>query len=290
MISDRHVELLPTGALPGFATLGRIGYQQVAHERYSHLVDWRIRRNVVIQLTLTGRGRYRSPTGPHGGGREADLGPGTALIFDTDTHRDLRYWWPAAAEPWEFIFFDVDGAAARPCIAALVAQHGHRLALDPRAPLIRALHRRLPERGGSEQRIPATEGIALAHDLLELLLVGLPSATAPADDDLALRAAAWLEDRLDQPIRIAHVAAEFGITREHLTRVFRHHLRAGPATWLRERRLGRAAQLLAEGMAVAAVAQQVGIASPAHLAHLFRHRFGLTPRQARGPGRDPAAD
>lgn len=51
-----------------------------------------------------------------------------------------------------------------------------------------------------------------------------------------------------------------------------------PATWIREKRLVKAREMLSTGMGVAEVCYSLGFESPAHFSRLFKSHFGQTPR------------
>ena len=280
MSFHHHLELLPVPALPGFPTLGRIAVQEVAYRGYRIRVRDRIRPSGVLQLTLSGCGRCRLADG-----REQDLPVGTAMLYHTQLHPELQYWWPPTAVPWRFLYVDIDGEATVPCVRDLVATRGQVLAVDPAHALVADLMRRLPCDDLEHRQVPLAEAVALANGLLIHLASGV--AVAPEADRLVTAATTWMLARLAEPVDVAAAARALGVSREHLSRVFSARLGLAPATWLRHRRLEAAARILAQGGSVAVAAASAGIATPAHLAQLFRRHFGVSPRHWRS-SRDAA--
>lgn len=93
-------------------------------------------------------------------------------------------------------------------------------------------------------------------------------------------------DRIDhllpQPIQIADLATPLGISEGHFYRAFRGAAGRTPVLAISERRVERAASLLAQtDCSVNRIALEVGLMSPSHLARLFRAVLGTTPSEYR---------
>ena len=89
-------------------------------------------------------------------------------------------------------------------------------------------------------------------------------------------------DNPDHPWTVASLAAEGGVSRAALARRFHALVGEPPMTFLTERRLALAADLLREPEAtVASVAHQVGYSSPFALSTAFKRRRGITPKEHR---------
>jgi AraC-like DNA-binding protein len=124
-------------------------------------------------------------------------------------------------------------------------------------------------------RLGLVNGV-VATACIEAGLTGSESPQSPADlrrdlvDDIKVFLDATLAQRLD----IDHVADEFGMSRRHLTRIFRELAGETMLDYVSRQRVSRAVSLLkAPGATVVAVAAAVGIESPSYLARLF-HRYG----------------
>ena len=235
----------------------------------------RPRSQLAIQIGLGGRGEVRGLDG-----RLRDLPPGSALVFLSGTPVD--YGFPAAGgEPWEFVYANIDGAAALAIGRDLVAHRGHRIDLGRQHPLIPALLDRLPEDGRRHLRWSAAESARVAWDLIQAVI----AAAERGDEDPTLidRAMHLLGADPAAPSDIATVAAQLGVSREHLSRRFSHELGQSPAAWQREQRLRHAALLLRGGRPVAEVAGRCGFATASHFIHAFKGLTGMTPmRYVRG--------
>jgi len=88
-----------------------------------------------------------------------------------------------------------------------------------------------------------------------------------------------LQDNPTHPWSVAGLAAEVGASRATLARRFTELVGEPPMTYLTERRLALAADLLKEpGTTVGAVARQVGYANPFALSAAFKRVHGFSPR------------
>ncbi|WP_432049859.1 helix-turn-helix domain-containing protein [Verrucosispora sp. NA02020] len=164
--------------------------------------------------------------------------------------------------------------------------------------------------GGSASRFRPPDGLAFDDDVLRALLTRLHRAaragvselyaataaefiavhlltnhgTAPApprparDDARVARAVDLLHDRLDRPVTLAELAAEAGLSRFHLLRLFRQQTGETPAQLHQRLRLDLARRLLrTTSLTVAAVAHRCGFADQSHFAKAFRRQVGASP-------------
>lgn len=88
---------------------------------------------------------------------------------------------------------------------------------------------------------------------------------------------------LEQSLSLAWCAERLGVSRFHLSRVFRACTGVGLADYRLKLRLRRAAQELAEtGRSLDLIAAGLGFADRSHLSRAFGREFGITPRSYRG--------
>jgi AraC family chemosensory pili system transcriptional regulator ChpD len=108
-----------------------------------------------------------------------------------------------------------------------------------------------------------------------------PSRPAARGDALVRRVATMLLDRLADRPNLAEIAAEVGMSREHLIRRFANVHGMPPMAWALQRRIARARTLLRQGTPPADVAAALGFADQAHLTRAFRTAMGTTPGRYR---------
>ncbi|WP_262250002.1 helix-turn-helix transcriptional regulator [Parapedobacter soli] len=103
--------------------------------------------------------------------------------------------------------------------------------------------------------------------------------------ELALAARNYITDslRLDGiPLTIGAIAAHFGVTSGHLSRMHKKHYGQPLQAYLMRQRLNTAYRLLSEeGRSVSAVAYQLGFSDVQAFNKLFRKYFGVAPSETR---------
>lgn len=111
----------------------------------------------------------------------------------------------------------------------------------------------------------------------------LESAAPQDPEQLILHAAMRLIGRsLEQVPPLAEVARQVGTYDKKLTRIFRRYLGMTVFAWVREERLRKSQELLADsGMEIQDIAALVGFGSACNFTTAFRRRTGLTPSEYR---------
>ena len=137
-------------------------------------------------------------------------------------------------------------------------------------------------------RLDRWEEVVFASALRLLAIVkrfaGRSRGLAPSGGQRAKEIAAYLAARLDEDLSASQVAGHFGMSREHLSRLFRHHFGMTYHDYVLHKRLEAARQLLARSKKEAnilEIALAVGFRSHAHFSRVFRKVEGVTPSQYR---------
>ena len=93
-----------------------------------------------------------------------------------------------------------------------------------------------------------------------------------------LRARDLVDTRYAEPLRVADLAAEAGLSPAHFSRAFRRAFGEPPHAYLLSRRLERAAALLrSTDRAVVTICFEVGLSSIGSFTTSFTRAYGLTP-------------
>ncbi|NLI22239.1 MAG: response regulator [Clostridiales bacterium] len=122
---------------------------------------------------------------------------------------------------------------------------------------------------------------AQESDLLTLGRLAIRLLT-PAQERISDLVAAYAEPRLAQPLTLEGVAFALGYHPTYLGRVFREEQAIGFREWLSNRRVERAAALLADrDDTVCDIARQVGYAQYRRFLAHFKRRYGCTPEEYR---------
>lgn len=91
----------------------------------------------------------------------------------------------------------------------------------------------------------------------------------------------WLNESLDQPIKVEHMAKQMKMSKRTFCRNFKSNTGLTPAAYFLRLRLERARELLASGQAVKSVFMEVGFCSEAGFRRAFELHFGVAPSMHR---------
>jgi AraC family transcriptional regulator len=100
----------------------------------------------------------------------------------------------------------------------------------------------------------------------------------------------FIREHLSEPLSLATLAQQVGLSPYHFARVFRQALGASPHQFVLRARLERAQQMLEQTeLSLAQVAAACGFADQSHLTQIFTRQLGCTPRAYRRKGTSGAA-
>ena len=94
----------------------------------------------------------------------------------------------------------------------------------------------------------------------------------------ARRVIDYIESNLASDLRLIELSAVAGISRSHFARAFRNTVGMAPHSFVLQRRLARAVELLTQRkLSMREVAERCGFADQAHLTRSFKSKFGRPP-------------
>jgi AraC-like DNA-binding protein len=123
--------------------------------------------------------------------------------------------------------------------------------------------------------------------LLNQVIAALTDSARLSEEDhgdsrLTNRVAEAIERRLHQPLQIATLARDCGMSERTLRRKWKNSIGSSLTDEINHRRIVRASHLLLlPDMSIAEVGYQVGIESPSQFSRMFRDVKGLTPKDYR---------
>lgn len=94
-------------------------------------------------------------------------------------------------------------------------------------------------------------------------------------------AKAFIEEHLGEPLDVVRISREVNLSRPHFTRVFRAIEGVPPWSYVTERRVRRAVELLESDRPLSEVALDAGFADQSHLTRVFKRVIGRTPGEVR---------
>ena len=170
-----------------------------------------------------------------------------------------------------------------PMAEELVARFGRVLLLPPTASALRQLLT-FARYDGCTAPIGLSEGGRLACSLLGALAenASVPGETTSRRSRTVRLALKLIRSRLDRPLGVGEVAAELGISPEHLARLFAKELGDSPGHVIAREKMRRARELLKDTrLAIGAIAERLGYASASHFTRCFRAEYDMAPSEYR---------
>jgi AraC family transcriptional regulator of arabinose operon len=138
-----------------------------------------------------------------------------------------------------------------------------------------------PERLARELAMNALERVLLLADQVN------PLQQDAAIDPRIRRASHAICERLAEPLEIAALARESGLSRSRFFTLFQEAYRTSPQAYLEAKRLERVAQLLTHStLPIKAVAEQTGFTCPLYLSRRFAIRYRQSPTEFRRAQRE----
>ncbi|GGJ17077.1 AraC family transcriptional regulator [Neoroseomonas lacus] len=230
-----------------------------------YATDWHVHDCAMLLMPRAGSLRFALDSR---GRSEHVLRPGEALVVTAGVGHRTR---AGAAGHQHLVLYAADGKLA----GWLPRSAGWRAGPLPPALLPLLGYRDSLRR--SDERARLVDQLILA----EVADQGLPALARDHGAALVRAVAAHLAAEPAGRHDLGALAARFGVSRRHLTRLFRNHFNEGIGAHLARIRVDAAARRLAAGADVTEAAGAVGVNSPSHLARLFRRHAGHSPKMAR---------
>lgn len=237
--------------------------------------------NATVQITLEGSGEFLFQE------RRIPLKPGSAFVTQlSDPNVEYRYP-PGAKDPWRFVFLEFSEADS--LVDGLVQRFGHVFALNIDSPVVsRLIHLASGEQGRLRHLdLDAAQAALLVQDVLSSLAASgaQKCISTPPAAILVERAVMILQNGLDRPFNTRTLAAELGVSAEHLCRVFQRTTGESPQTCRRRLQMRQACALLTdETLDIETIALRLGYRDRANFGRAFRLVVGQTPARWRRSG------
>lgn len=236
----------------------------------------------LFKYTLAGEGIFRDAAGEH------RVSAGTGFLCEIRDPATAYYYPPDGKAPWTFVYMNIAGAAAFKAVREMVRRYGPIYEL-PRESGIVAEMLSFAEVREKQLTISPAAGARLAAALLTDLAESREHARRQdAGSRLAGRAVAIIRKNLHTDMNVADLAARLGVSREHLTRVFREQTSQPPRQFILRQKMLRACHLLkTTSLTHKEIAARLGYDAPSHFSRTFRHMLGISPGRFRAVGTIP---
>ena len=276
-----HFEIV--GKLNSLPYPGEI-VREVQHKSYH--IDCKKRRGYgggQLSYTLSGEGRFKI------GDKIVKMLPGMAFL---QKHNDVRnaYYYPEnGTEPWHFIWISFFSPTVEAMVKDITANYGQIYHIPQESNLVKTLFDY--ENSDNLLRFMSPfEGARLVIDIL----TDLGNYTSPgknikkAPKRLIKNAQEYIHNNIDKAINVENVAEECGVSREHLSRVFKEQLGELPSDYITKRRIRQACRfLVSSNLSSKEIAARVGYDSAVSFNRTFKRVTRMTPGEVRSLGYSP---
>lgn len=247
-----------------------------------YLVDGRLRKIGGGQLSITigGRGKLKAA------GKVYDLLPGTAFLHNHFDPEVCYYYPEDFSGDWRFLWMAF--CNAEDIVESVNKRYGYVFNL----PLDRGVAKLLASyRGyrGAMQVLTPLSGCRLIMDVItglgdsfEKKLIENPQSVLVADSQR------YVLENIGRDIGVDDIAAEFKVSREHLSRVFRDQTGVSPREYIARIKMRLACDLLLQtSLNCKEIAERVGYHDHSSFSRAFKNLLGTSPRMLRENGYRP---
>lgn len=135
-----------------------------------------------------------------------------------------------------------------------------------------------------ERPFANTMSILLVTQLLILVCRMMPAAadgggTDSASQQLVRDVVAFINENLTRDLTLDYLADHFFISKFYLSRVFKKHMNVTPHSYISQRRLFLAKQLLYDGLSPTEVYRRCGYSDYSSFFRAFKEKYGFSPKQ-----------
>lgn len=124
--------------------------------------------------------------------------------------------------------------------------------------------------------------LAMIRQRRDLTVRYEPPRLDSQEAEIISRAVAYVMTHMDEPVRVAHIAAETGVSENKLYKSFMDILHISPSRYFLQLKIKRARELLRQtDHSVEEISVATGFSSAFHLSRTFKEMLGVSPSQLR---------
>lgn len=236
----------------------------------------------IFQFSLSGYGVFRDAEGPH------MVPEGSGFLCESNDAATAYCFPEESKKEWRFIFLAFTGAVSHEMVRQTVRRYGGVFSIPTDHPVIMKMNTYL-DYARPEPVVTASAGARLVSELIFTLVESREEKRSGAPENLLIhKAGKILSQHSKSDINVSELAKFAGVSREHLTRVFRQNTGQTPLQFITKRKLIDACRLLQSGnSSIKEVSDSLGYHNPAHFTRTFTRVVGKSPREFRRDGTMP---
>jgi AraC-like DNA-binding protein len=245
-------------------------------KRYHYRGNSRQDSDLIFQYTLTGCGRFEDPNGSY------PLPPGWAFIVRANNPVYTYYYPPSRRDHWTVLWCMIAPGSFSAFFEEMTARHGHVYPIPKESPIIRDLL-------GFEHAdtvscsLTASRGAELVSNLLYAMMAGGEKQKSNTSQEYLIeRATRMINEHPETLFTATQLSRRLNISREHLSRLFKHRLKTTPYTYILKNKIEAAKlNLRTNPLSLKQIAHRLGFSSPQQFSAVFKKATNLSPRQFR---------
>jgi len=229
---------------------------------------------MLLVYTLDGKGylSYR--------GQVYCLEKGDGFLIDCN---EYHYYATDKQVLWEFKWIHFNGCESRSYFERIYGNSGPVFKLFPNSIILKNIDEIHGMIKDGNKKIDIISSCRIVEILTEILLASTNESQESSEIPSPVKEAiAKMEKHFNQEINLNSLAQDVGVSKYHLSRLFKKHTGYSPYEYLLNYRLSQAKSLLkSTEIPVYEISQLVGFENTSHFISLFRKNEGITPLRFR---------
>lgn len=231
--------------------------------------DWNY---TIFQYTLAGSGTFTRQG-------QSYAVPANHAFLCHISESEVLYSHPENGQCWDFFYVEIFGEAAKAWQQNLTIVEPGPIHLPLDLPILEELMQ-FERFNNRPCLLSIAQSARLANRLFESITAQLNDQLPKPSASLSELASREIMSSLQRPLKIAEIAQNLGVSREHLSRVFKTELGQTPAQFALEQKIWLGKRLLLENhLSVKEAAARLGFSSPGHFSETFKKITGHSPSQ-----------
>lgn len=239
----------------------------------------RDKQHGLFKYTLEGEGCFEDASGIH----KIKKGQGFLCnVCDPET----GYYYPKdGTEPWRFVYIAFNGSSPINIVKDICLKYGTVFDISEDDDVIRTLMS-FSGKAEKQELITPSEALSLVVKTLSGLVRSKEQGVKHYPENNIIKEFQQLiEKHIDKNINVSEIASMMDISREHISRIFREHLRTSPRDFLQNYKMRLACHMLKESnMSIKEIAYNLGYDQPGNFIRTFKRYIKLSPKKYRQSG------
>lgn len=213
------------------------------------------------------------------------ISPGKAFYCKV-SDIDVKYYYPKnGKEPWRFIWITFIGMDSENLMKEIINLYGHVYTINKNSEIISRLQYIL-ETNKYVCEISASYAGKLINDILmKLILTQSVNLHTQNQSRLVTKSIEYILSNIEKGIRVASIATELNVSREHFSRIFKDNMGITPLEYIINKKVSHACRLLKETtLSCKEISNSLGYENTTNFIRMFKKLTKMSPKVFRKDG------